>query len=123
MTTSSGLVTPPLFRPLSVHDAALINAIGAAIVPPLPDPQEVQDALDMARAVLPLVSRDHVLMHDLADAAARLVAAWPDHGRRASGEEHNLWARARHDAAVALGAIMRVRAAQAFGKASEEVRG
>ena len=47
----------PLFRPLTLHDAALINAVGAAIVPPLPDPQEVQDALEMVRTLLPLVKK------------------------------------------------------------------
>ncbi len=123
MTASPDLSTPPLFRPLTLHDAALVNAVGAAIVPPLPDPQEVQDALEMMRILLPLVSRDHVLMRDLADAAGRLVTTWPDRRQRRDEGEHNLWARAQHDAAVALGAIMRVRAAQAFGKALAEVRG
>jgi len=123
MTTASELAPHPLFRPLTLHDAALVNAVGAAIVPPLPDPQEVQDALEMMRVLLPLVSRDHVLMRDLADAAGRLVTTWPDRRRRLEEGEHNLWARAQHDAAVALGAVMRVRAAQAFGKALAEVRG
>lgn len=111
----------PLWRPLSLHDAALINAVGAAIVPPIPDPVEVQDALDMVRALLPLVSRDHVLMRDLAVAAGRLVEHWPDRRRRVHDDEHNAWARAQHDAALALGAVMRVRAAQAFGKAVQGV--
>ena len=123
MTKASDLSTPPLFRPLTLHDQALVLSVAAALVPPLPDPQEVQDALEMMRVLLPLVSRDHVLMRDLADAAGRLVTTWPDRRRRRDEGEHNLWARAQHDAAVALGAVMRVRAAQAFGKALAEVRG
>lgn len=111
----------PLWRPLSLHDAALINAVGAAIVPPIPDQQEVQDALDMVRALLPLVSRDHVLMRDLAVAAGGLVEHWPDRRRRVEEGAFNAWARAQHDAAAALGAVMRVRAAQAFGKAVQGV--
>lgn len=121
-TSASDLVEgSPLWRPLSLHDAALINAVGAAIVPPIPDPREVQDALDMVRALLPLVSRDHVLMRDLAVAAGELVERWPDRRRRVEEGEFNRWARAQHDAAVALGAVMRVRAAQAFGKVVQGV--
>lgn len=119
---SAELVDAPLWRPLTLHDAALINSVGAAIVPPVPDPQEVQDALDMARELLPLVSRDHVLMRDLADAAARLVETWPARRQRSGEQELNLWGRAQNDAAVALGGIMRVRAAQAFAKAMEGVK-
>ena len=123
MTASPDLSTPPLFRPLTLHDQALVLCVAAVLVPPLPDPQEVQDALEMMRVLLPLVSRDHVLMRDLADAAGRLVTTWPDRRQRRDEGEHNLWARAQHDAAVALGAVMRVRAAQAFGKALAEVKG
>lgn len=110
-----------LWRPLTLHDAALINAVGAAVVAPIPDPDELRDALRMIETLSPLVSRDHVLMRDLAAAAAALVDAFPLRGGRAEAGELNRWARAEHDARVALAAVMRVRAAQVFGKIFEGV--
>lgn len=111
----------PLWRPLSLHDAALINAVGALITPPVPDPVEQQDALEMIGQALVLCSRDHVLMRDLAVAAEGLLSAWPGRKERPADGGYNPWARARHDAAVALGAVMRVRAAQALGQAIKGV--
>lgn len=121
MTTASDLATSPLWRKPTAHDQALILAVAAAIVPPTPDPQEVQDALDMMRALLPLVSRDHVVMRDLAVAAGELVEHWPDRCRRVGEGEFNLWTRAQHHAGMALGAVLRIRSAQAFSKAVQGV--
>lgn len=120
-TSASDLVeSAPLWRRLTLHDQALVLAIGAAIVPPIPDPVEVQDALDMVRELLPLVSRDHVLMRDLAVAAGRLVETWPDRLQRVEEGAFNAWARAQHDAGIALGAVLRIRAVQALERARQE---
>jgi hypothetical protein len=110
----------PLWRRLTLHDQALVLAIGAAIVPPIPDSMEVQDALDMVRELLPLVSRDQVLMRDLAVAAGRLVETWPDRLRRVEEGAFNAWARSQHDAGIALGAVLRIRAVQALERARQE---
>jgi|GEM_PF-1842837 len=111
----------PMFRPLSVHDAALVNAIGAAVVTPCIEADELVEALGIARDVLPLCSRDHVLMRDLVVAAEAMLAALPHRLERPAPGEINRWARADFDARLALGRVMRVRASQAFIKAIEGV--
>jgi hypothetical protein len=96
---------------LRMHDALAINALGAVLVAPVVEEEEAADMIGALAAALPLVSRDGILMADLAKAAEALIAAWPAKGRAPIA-----WARAEFDARIALGQVLRWRAAAAAGK-------
>jgi hypothetical protein len=104
----------PTLAPFRMHDAFLINCVGALLVDPAAARDQAEDAIEGIRLVLPMASRDSILMQDLARAAGDLVLAWP--GRFERTEGLNPYARAQFDAGVALAAVFRVRAAQAHAQ-------
>lgn len=94
---------------LTDHDQLLVNLCAGMAVMAIPSREEVARDLEQIREVLPRVSRDGILIRDLAAACEGLVggyAGWTDPVPAA--QEH--WHRAWFDLRLALEKIMRWRA-------------
>lgn len=103
-------------KPLTMHDALLVNVLGRALVDPITDEDLLADDIGSLVRVLPMVQRDSILIRDLAAAAEGMVEHYPLRRERAPAGGTNLWARACFDARVALAQVFRWRAGQAHDR-------
>lgn len=100
-------------KPLTMHDALLVNVMGRALIDPITDEAMLSDDIGALVRLLPMVSRDWILIRDLVKAAEGMVEHYPMRRERAPEGGTNMWARACFDGRVALAQVFRWRAAQA----------
>lgn len=101
---------------LTLHDAMLVNVAGVLVVTPMVERLQLEGDLAAARTILPYVSRDVVLLRDLAAAVGAMVLAAPER-MSPDLERRAPWTRARFDTCLALEQILRWRLAQAMRQA------
>jgi hypothetical protein len=105
----------PATRQPTLWDAILINCAAAHSVDPIRAWQEELEDIEILRAVLPKVSRDSLMMRDLAVACDALVEAWSDRATR-EGFPGPRWLAAQFDVRRALSVVFRWRMGDAWNR-------
>lgn len=103
-------------KPLTMHDALLVNVMGRALIDPITDEAMLAEDIAALERLVSMVSRDWILMADTAKAAEAMCEHYPLRYDRAPEGGLNLWARACFDGRVALAQMFRWRAGQAHSQ-------